>query len=82
MDVNSYTFSLESFRSFRGSLFSKRVTGQEFFFAVSYSKPALMQYFSGKRCTYNFKRDTDIDLLLKFEEKKRSRYIVFKGEVS
>ena len=35
------TISLESFRSFRGSLFCKPVTGQELFFAVSYSKSAL-----------------------------------------
>ena len=33
--------SLESFRSFRGPLFRKPVTGQELFFSVSYSKPAL-----------------------------------------
>jgi hypothetical protein len=33
---------LESFRSFRGPLLSKPVTGQELFFAVSYSKPALV----------------------------------------
>ena len=38
---DSYTISLESFRSFRGPLFRKPVTGQELFFAVSYSKPAL-----------------------------------------
>ena len=37
--------SLESFRSFRGPLFLKPVTGQELFFAVSYSKPALVFYF-------------------------------------
>ena len=29
------------FRIFRGPLFHKSVTGQELFFAVSYSKPAL-----------------------------------------
>ena len=39
--LDSYTISLESFRSFRGPLFRKPVTGQELFFAVSYSKPAL-----------------------------------------
>ena len=39
--LNSYTISLESFRSFRGPLFHKPVTGQELYFAVSYSKPAL-----------------------------------------
>ena len=32
---------LESFRSFSGPLLTKPVTGQELFFAVSYSKPAL-----------------------------------------
>jgi hypothetical protein len=32
---------LESFRSFRGPLILKPVTGQELFFVVSYSKPAL-----------------------------------------
>ena len=30
------------FRIFRGPLFPKPVTGQELFFAVSYSKPALV----------------------------------------
>ena len=39
--LDSYTISLESFRSFRGPLFRKPITGQEFLFAVSYSKPAL-----------------------------------------
>ena len=39
--MDSYTFSLESFRSFRGPLIRKPVTGQELFFAASYSKPAL-----------------------------------------
>ena len=33
---------MELFRSFRGSLFCKPVTGQELFFAVSYRKPALV----------------------------------------
>ena len=31
------------FRIFRGPLFHKPVTGQELFFAVSYSKPALVE---------------------------------------
>ena len=35
--------SLESFRSFRGPLFRKTATGQELFFAVSYSKLALLE---------------------------------------
>ena len=45
--LDSYAISLESFRSFRGPLFRKPVTGQELFFAVSYSKPALvfLSYF-------------------------------------
>ena len=34
------------FRTFRGPLFSKQVTGQELFFAVSYSKPALIGLFA------------------------------------
>ena len=33
--------SLVPFRTFRGPLFPKPVTGQELFLAVSYSKPAL-----------------------------------------
>ena len=33
--------SLVPFRTVRGPLFPKPVTGQELFFAVSYSKPAL-----------------------------------------
>ena len=40
----THKISLESFRSFRGPLFHKPVTGQEFFFNVSYSKPALKEY--------------------------------------
>ena len=39
--LDSFAISLESFRSFRGPLFCKPVTGQEHFFAVSYRKPAL-----------------------------------------
>ena len=40
--LDSYTISLESFRSFKGPLFRKPITGQELFFAVSHSKPALV----------------------------------------
>ena len=39
--MDSFRISLESFRSFRGPLLHKPVKGQELFFAVSYSKPAL-----------------------------------------
>jgi hypothetical protein len=39
-NFDSFRISLESFRSFRGPLLHKPVTGQELFFAVSYSKPA------------------------------------------
>ena len=52
---DSYTISLESFRSFRGLLFHKPVTGQEFFFAVSYSKPALTA-FSNFSCFFYYRR--------------------------
>ena len=37
----SSMISLVPFRIFRGPLFPKPVTGQELFFAISYSKPAL-----------------------------------------
>jgi hypothetical protein len=40
-NLDSFKISLESFRSFRGPLLLKPVTGQELFFAESYSKPAL-----------------------------------------
>ena len=40
--LDSYTISLESFRSFKGPLFRKPVTGQELFFSVSYSKSDLV----------------------------------------
>ena len=43
-NLDSFRISFESFRSFRGPLLLKPVTGQELFFAVSYSKPALMIY--------------------------------------
>ena len=38
---DSFRISLESFRSFRGPILNKPVTGQELFFAIFYSKPAL-----------------------------------------
>ena len=40
-NLDSIRSSLESSRSFRGPLPHKPVTGQELFFVVSYSKPAL-----------------------------------------
>ena len=43
-NLDSFRINLESFRSFRGSLLHKSVTGQELFSAVSYSKPALETY--------------------------------------
>ena len=46
ISLDSFRISLESFRSFRGTILHKPVTGQELFFAVSYSKPAL-EYQSG-----------------------------------
>ena len=44
--LESYTISLESFRSPSEVPKRKPVTGQELFFAVSYSKPALRAYCS------------------------------------
>ena len=41
-NLDSFRISLESFRSFRGPLLPKPVTDQELFFAVPYSKPALV----------------------------------------
>ena len=41
-NLDSFRISLESFRSFRDPLLLKPVTGQELFFVVSYSKPALI----------------------------------------
>ena len=40
-NLDSFISSLESFRSFRVPLLFKPVTGQELFFAICYSKPAL-----------------------------------------
>ena len=40
-NMDSFRIKLESFRSFRGPLLLKPVNGQELFFDVSYSKPAL-----------------------------------------
>ena len=37
-NLDSFPINLESFMSFRGPLLYKPVTGQELFFAVSYSK--------------------------------------------
>ena len=42
--LDSFRLSLESFRSFRGPLRLKPVTGQELFFAVSRNKPALTNF--------------------------------------
>ena len=41
-NLESFRISLESFRSFRGPLLHKPVTGQGLFFAVSYSTLALV----------------------------------------
>ena len=51
--------SLVPFRSFRGPLFPKPVTGQELFFAVSYSKLALVYPVLVSRFvkTFNFKKN-------------------------
>ena len=51
-NLASFRISLESFRSFRGPLIFKTVTGQKVFFAVSYSKSALARpkvYESGQK---------------------------------
>ena len=45
------SINLESFSSFRGALFCKPVTGQELFFAVSYSKLALVVARNSRICT-------------------------------
>ena len=48
-NLDSFSINLESFGSFRVPILIKPVTGQELFFAVSYSKPAL---FKPKRKYY------------------------------
>ena len=40
-NLDLFRISLESFRSFTGPKIPKPVTGQQLFFAISYSKPAL-----------------------------------------
>ena len=42
-NLDSFRISLKSFRSVRGPLLHKPITGKEQFFAVSYSKPALVE---------------------------------------
>ena len=42
--LGAYLVRLESFRSFRGPLFHKPVTGQELVFATQYKKLALAKY--------------------------------------
>ena len=42
-NLDSFRINLESFRSFRGHLLPKPATCQQMFFAVSYSKPALVK---------------------------------------
>ena len=54
-----FRISLESFRSFRGPLLLKPVTGQELFFVVSYSKPALTRIglmYLCQQSPYTFRR--------------------------
>ena len=46
----SSRISLVPFRTFRGPLFPKPVTGQELFLAVSYSKPALTSFLPFFAC--------------------------------
>jgi hypothetical protein len=41
---SSSRINFTPFRIFRGPLFHKRVTGQELFFTLSFSKPALLTY--------------------------------------
>jgi len=43
--ADSFRISLESFRSFRGPLLLKPVTGQELFFNVSYRKPENLLFY-------------------------------------
>ena len=43
-NLESFRINLEFFRSFRGPLRLKPVTGQELFFAVSHNKPALTNF--------------------------------------
>ena len=42
LGVDSFSYILDSFKSFRGPLLLKPVTSQELLFTVSYSKPALV----------------------------------------
>ena len=44
-NLDLFRISMESFRSFRGCLLHKPVTGQKLFFAVSYSKPVIVLGF-------------------------------------
>ena len=49
-NLDSCRISLESFRSFRGPLLLKPLTGQELFFAISYSKSALTPDLRDRQC--------------------------------
>ena len=51
-NLDSFRIRLESFRSFVGPLLLKPVTGQELFFAVSYSKPALTLFSNWLHFTF------------------------------
>ena len=67
---------LESFRSFRGHLSCKPVTGKEHFFAVSYNKPALKRDLSAD--TYPtlifFKRDPTSKIPIVIKTYKGERF--------
>ena len=64
------------FRTFRGPLFPKPVTGQELFLAVSYSKPALRKiskkYIVCRTNNNNVTKDFEDDFLDRYTEEKNT----------
>ena len=72
--LDSHKISLKSFKSFRGPLFRKPVTGQEPFFAVFYSKLALLcaTYENSSAAKFSFKLDLNKKLMVLFINEEQS----------
>ena len=71
----SSKISLVPFRTFRGPLFPKKVTGQELFLAVSYSESVLVPV-----CTTYIKAETDIRYQLHYQQEYQVNFYIFERE--
>ena len=65
-----------TFRSFRGALFHKLVNGQELYFAVSYSKPALAKNKGLRLDSYVNLENRNILFKMSFLQMQLMEYLV------